>query len=163
MGPVEASQHRPFEWTPSVVETLRVKWEGGGASEAIAAELGTTKGAVVGKARRLGLVHAINRVAAAPTLGSRGRAGMATQLTKSARAARAGNRPERSVAADAGGRKALKSTAWLPLPGSSPVPLLMLSAGQCRWPVGDAPTLFCAEHAEGVYCAHHKAVSMRAS
>lgn len=53
-----------------------------------------------------------------------------------------------------------KPAAWLPLPGSTPIGLLDLTAHLCAWPVGDATGAqqmfcglattrkhFCAEHA----------------
>lgn len=55
------------------------------------------------------------------------------------------------------------STAWLPLPGSTPVPLAEHTTG-CRWPCGnDRPFLCCNEAvAEGsVYCPHHDAVAYK--
>lgn len=62
----------------------------------------------------------------------------------------------------------LRSTAWLPIPKTTPVSLLDLERGMCKWPIGDAPTLFCGQHveraktksgetgAEKSYCPYHE-------
>jgi hypothetical protein len=47
--------------------------------------------------------------------------------------------------------------AFQPLPGSTPVPLAELDRSQCKWPVGDNPTLFCALPSHtGRYCPTHE-------
>lgn len=51
--------------------------------------------------------------------------------------------------------------AWLPLPGSTPVPLEQHREGHCRWPIGDAPMLYCNEPAEGIYCPAHQQLGTR--
>lgn len=47
--------------------------------------------------------------------------------------------------------------AWQALPGSSPVPLVGLELGMCKWPIGeDSPYLFCGCKAtNGHYCLEH--------
>ncbi len=72
--------------------------------------------------------------------------------------------PEVVVPAD----PVLRSTAWQPISGTTPVPLLGLEPGMCKWPVGDAPTLFCGQRVERSvtksgepgkdksYCPHHE-------
>lgn len=72
--------------------------------------------------------------------------------------------PEVVVPAD----PVLRSTAWQPIAGTTPVPLLGLEPGMCKWPVGDAPTLFCGQRVERVtgadgkpgkdksYCPYHE-------
>lgn len=52
---------------------------------------------------------------------------------------------------------------WAPLPGTAPVPLLVIRSG-CRWPVqsaGEGEALMCGARAsEGSYCPHHRALSL---
>ena len=51
-----------------------------------------------------------------------------------------------------------KGEAWTPIPGTTPVTLVDLEAGMCKWPVSDdKPFLFCAAPSvEGKsYCQHH--------
>lgn len=56
--------------------------------------------------------------------------------------------------------RSLRGPAWRRLPGSSPVALIDLEPGMCKWPIGEeAPYLFCGEACEGVYCEHHQALS----
>ena len=51
------------------------------------------------------------------------------------------------------------SKAWEALPGTSPVSLVDLEPGQCKWPIGDKPILFCGAAADGVYCESHTAMA----
>ena len=60
----------------------------------------------------------------------------------------------------------INSRAFKPLLGSAPVTLLQLEPGQCKWPVGDEPTLFCGCPAEAEsdgrpprYCSAHLTLS----
>lgn len=52
------------------------------------------------------------------------------------------------------------------VPGSSPVHLMDLDTGHCRWPIGEgAAVLFCAEVQDGdrPYCPAHSRVAYRAA
>jgi hypothetical protein len=52
------------------------------------------------------------------------------------------------------------AAAFQPIPGSTPVTLTDLGKGQCKWPVGENPTVFCGEKSEtGRYCEHHERMS----
>jgi hypothetical protein len=42
----------------------------------------------------------------------------------------------------------IRRQAFLPLPGTSPVPLEETGDKCCRWPVGERPSLFCNEPAQ---------------
>lgn len=55
--------------------------------------------------------------------------------------------------------------AWLPLPGTTPKPLAEHQYGECKWPIGEAPMLFCCAPAleEKPWCAAHDAMAYRAT
>lgn len=57
----------------------------------------------------------------------------------------------------------LKKDAWLPLPGSRPIPLEAAGPHTCRWPIGENPTLFCGAHSRDgkPYCDRHNALAYR--
>lgn len=59
--------------------------------------------------------------------------------------------------------RVLKGAAWEPVPGSSPVSLIDLEPGMCKWPIGhDSPYRFCGlASGEGSYCEHHASMSRR--
>lgn len=61
--------------------------------------------------------------------------------------------------------RALKGAAWQPLPGTTPVSLIDLEPGMCKWPIGEgSPYLFCGTHAaSGPYCEHHTARASKVS
>ena len=53
--------------------------------------------------------------------------------------------------------KLFSGPAWEPLPGSSPVPLKLVTG--CKWPLGESPFTFCNLDVDGegqVYCATHR-------
>lgn len=49
------------------------------------------------------------------------------------------------------------ASAFRPLKNApAPLPLLALEEGQCKWPVGEHPFVFCGEATtDGRYCAVH--------
>lgn len=50
----------------------------------------------------------------------------------------------------------LRSKAWEALENTNPVPLVDLQKGQCIWPLGDGPFLFCASKSgRNTYCEVH--------
>lgn len=53
--------------------------------------------------------------------------------------------------------------AWAKLPRApKPVPLADLGKHGCKWPIGDAPILFCGLHTDtGKYCPAHSAIAFR--
>lgn len=51
--------------------------------------------------------------------------------------------------------------AWHSLPGTTPVALVDLDHGMCKWPIGEGrPYLFCGAAAAGPYCPHHTDMSV---
>ena len=128
-------------WTKEQDTVLREMRTQGFSAQQIAVELGgVTRNAVIGRAARLGL--ASTKRAAAP---------------KAARKPRTRSTPFR-----------MQDTATEPLPimdqrSDAPVALLDLEPHHCRWPVNDAPYMFCAAAKQdgSSYCGHHDQVASR--
>jgi len=143
-------------WTPERLEQLRNFAGSGLSSSQIAAEIGVTRNAVIGKLHRLGL--ASGRPAAG---------GPARNCPPRARRPR--HSPQReflrlmfaqapSIACGAGAGSGVQST--------QPCSLFDLAQGKCRWPVGNsdgAHFAFCGnEAATGFpYCAGHARMAYR--
>lgn len=59
-------------------------------------------------------------------------------------------------------------SAFLPIPGTTPVPLMQARPFQCRWPVetGEAGLFFCGEPTEPgakpCWCKAHRAIGLGA-
>lgn len=123
------------DWTAEREKLLRDQWNAGISSGVIAQRLGTTRSKVCGKARRLGLAQ---RVRTDPIV----RKGYDNRR----RAAVAKAKPSRPRPVKP------KPVASQPLFKA----LLELQPGECRWPFGNGPFVFCAvPAASGPYCACH--------
>jgi hypothetical protein len=134
----------PFQWDDEKIAHAIFQKQCGLSASQIAESLGTTKGSVLGKFRRMGLSKPLvrryedvsNKV---PPAQKKGKAYVARK---------------REVLAQNG-------NPHLP-PGS--VPLLDLRADNCRWPVTERPPhLFCGRPKWGgsPYCACHTAKAWR--
>lgn len=161
-----------IDWTEERIGVLRQMWmvHGCAASE-IAAALGDgiSRNAVIGKLGRLGLLGSSAKPVQKAAVVARSRAGNKGQPRAQAAAERVRRRQahaetlrERQDAFEADGVALLKTAAWAPLPGTTPVSLLDLGRDQCRWPIGEvgAPGFgYCGAPARegGPYCAHHHA------
>lgn len=138
-------------WTLETEGALREMWATGAASREIANKLGTTRNAVIGKARRMGL-------------SSRGKTFVSQQPAAPTRAERKkllslSDNPER------------KPLHWSPMvtrlekPSNAPVGILDVAFHHCRAVVGADETsrrlaLFCgAQIVEGKsYCPYHQSI-----
>lgn len=69
--------------------------------------------------------------------------------------------PRPSVSPEFPIARAVRESAWLPLPGTTPVALEHLEPHRCKWPIGDHPILFCgcAARAGSPYCDTHAEMS----
>jgi hypothetical protein len=125
----------PFQWDEEKISILtRLREEGLSASE-IAGEMGTTKGSVLGKLRRMGMFEPRTNGGAV----LKGKAYVARK------------------------RKILAKNGNPHLPKGS-VTLLDLKNNDCRFPVTDRPPhLFCAKPKWGAspYCCEHSALVWR--
>ncbi|HEY2531167.1 MAG TPA: GcrA family cell cycle regulator [Xanthobacteraceae bacterium] len=154
-------------WTPERVEQLRTFVVTGLSCSQIAAEIGVSRNAVIGKIHRLGL--APGRPAGTPVRAC------------PPRARRPRFSPQRifprlmfaGVASPANVGLAKGGAPWIahsPVESARPCSLLELAQGKCRWPVGDRVTgaaefAFCANDviAGFSYCAAHTRMAYRLS
>jgi GcrA cell cycle regulator len=138
-------------WNETNTAELRRMWDEEGLSSGdIAFIMGITRNAVIGRVRRLGLQMRDNKVQ--PRF--RPRKERAPETIK--------RRPRPLLPISLpGDTRFMRGDAWAPLPGSSPVPLIDLEPGMCKWPVSeDRPHLFCGAAAHGPYCEYHHALSV---
>lgn len=157
-------------WDAAMIERLKDLHRQGGSYQDIADELNVTRGAVSGKLRRLKLggrdaqvgnvnhrramaVHSLSRVrpprsrknaqSIRKTREAVTNAGSAAPSPASVRTA-----PDRRF-----------ENPWAPLDGSSPVPIVGLRSGHCRWPIelpGAPESHFCGlAISKGSYCPTH--------
>lgn len=54
-NPTPINPNHKFDWTPEIVQLLTERYLGGETASSIGASIGVSKGAVIGKANRLGL------------------------------------------------------------------------------------------------------------
>lgn len=149
-------------WTTERVDRLKILVADGLSSAKIAAQLGCSRNAVIGKVIRMN--------------GAVGRLGISGPRLKQARPATAAKpRPAKAASTPAAGPVRVSAiaaptaqTAAAPSPVAPEprmLPLTALTEQTCRWPVGDPKTEafgFCghAAHGRSPYCAHHTAVSV---
>ncbi len=140
-------------WTPERVEQLRSFVVNGLTCSQIAAEIGVTRNAVIGKIHRLGL--------------SSGRPAAAPARDCPPRARRPRFSPQRVllrlIRTDAPGGEA---AAGVPVESAKPCSLLDIAQSGCRWPIGDPAAsdfVFCGNETVGgfSYCAGHARMAYR--
>jgi hypothetical protein len=139
-----------YLWSNKREARLRVLWDRGLTGGQIAAAMGTSRAAILGKVRRMKLSSRVPKK-------TRGWSQAAKDRNMRSRIIRKvfGEQPQIPKAA-----KPINASAWDALPGSTPVPLAELTG--CKWPIGqEAPYLFCGEaHAPGrSYCPQHQELS----
>jgi GcrA cell cycle regulator len=135
-------------WTPERTERARSMWLAGESAAAIAAALGASRNAVLGKLARLGVARSDDVGRANREAGSR----KGAERSAAARA-KVSVRPELKMVA----------TPARPSP-SEPEPepltdLMGLEAHMCRWPIGEPDEAgfgFCGRRAEGSFCPNHR-------
>jgi len=146
-------------WTPERVEQLQSFVGAGLSCSQIAAEIGVTRNAVIGKIHRLGLSPVRPPGAPARSCPPRARdPGAASQ-----------RRRLRLLWSD-GAVKPETAAAPAAVESAEPCSLLDLAQGKCRWPVsnaaggGTADFVFCGNAAaDGLsYCAGHARMAYRA-
>jgi len=140
-------------WTPERIEQLRSFIATGLTCSQIAAEIGVTRNAVIGKIHRLGL--STGRPAGAPARPSPPRAAHPRRPSQRTLL--------RLMMAD--GVPAPGEPEAEPVESAQACSLLELSQGRCRWPVGDdsAALAFCGNEAVAgfSYCAGHARMAYR--
>jgi GcrA cell cycle regulator len=143
-------------WTPERVEQLRTFVVTGLTCSQIAAEIGVTRNAVIGKIHRLGLSP--DRPAGAPARSCPPRV-RRPRLTSQRQLLRL-------VFSEAPGAMS-ETDQGLGVESAQRCSLLDLAQGKCRWPVGDpsaADFAFCGNEAVAgfSYCAGHSRMAYRA-
>lgn len=144
-------------WTPERVEQLKGCVVTGLTCSEIAAEIGVSRNAVIGKLHRLGLSTGHSAGAAPPNRPPRARR---RRLQRGflrlafARAADGSAQPIADLALDA------------PVDSAHPCSLIEITEYKCRWPIGDpaaADFAFCANDAIAgfAYCAGHARMAYR--
>jgi GcrA cell cycle regulator len=144
-------------WTPERIEQLRSFIVTGLSCSQIAAQIGVTRNAVIGKIHRLGLSPGRPPGVSARPCPPRARrprpAGQGGML--------------RLLFAD-GAPVADMATAPASVASAQPCSLLELPQGKCRWPIADAPGaaadfVFCGNEAVAgfSYCAGHARMAYR--
>jgi GcrA cell cycle regulator len=144
-------------WTPERVEQLRSFVVTGLSCSQIAAQIGVTRNAVIGKIHRLGL---------SPGRPPGGAARSCPPRARHPRAARE-RRLLRLMWSD--GAPVAEERAAAGVESVQPCSLIDLEEGKCRWPVGEPPGgaradfMFCGNAAvEGFsYCAGHARIAYR--
>jgi hypothetical protein len=128
-------------WTAGQTDELRRLWARGDTFQEIADALGMTRNTVSSRAKRLGLGGRKRGRKARPHARPKD-----VQLKSTRR-----GRP----------RRAVESHAVDTYP-SLAIPFLDLKPGQCRWPHGEGPFLFCGHAVRdelSSYCPHHHSVA----
>jgi GcrA cell cycle regulator len=151
-------------WTPQRVEQLRTCIATGLSCSEIAAEIGVTRNAVIGKIHRLGLAPGRHMSGSA--------SGPACE--QAPRARRSPPSPQRQflrlILADRASpgtdAKPTDATATAAVESSQPCSLLELAACKCRWPVSNGSAtafVFCGNDVvRGFpYCAGHARMAYR--
>lgn len=160
-------------WTDERVALLKRLWSEGLSASQIAAELGgVTRNAVIGKVHRLGL-SGREKPSASPVTKPRKPAPV---LHTPARAAPMFRGNTALAVSEAPVMKAFIATEPAPrrVPVEvalvcTPVTIMDLREGMCRWPMGDpssAEFRFCGGRsagASGPYCAHHATIAYQPS
>lgn len=154
-------------WTEALVDALRTRWAGGDSASQIAAFLGQpfTRSSVLGKAHRLNLPGRVPSVVLARLQAKQRRRKSPVTVPKAGRmkAWIKGTAPPEYRFKDVPlpPPTGLKGKHWDALPGTSPVALVDLVHGMCKWPIGlDRPYRFCgADSGDEVYCKTHTKVA----
>lgn len=154
-------------WTRSQIALLNKLWNDDGLTASqCAAVLGVTRNAVIGKVHRenypkRGPNRTVIRRVVKWSPEAKERARLRAEARRAAKvkklAAKAIKAPPPEVFKPA--PEDLAVGAWSPLPNTTPVSLIDLTASSCRWPVSDgAPFLFCGCQvaAGSSYCQTHK-------
>lgn len=154
---MSATKENVAGWTPERVEIAAARWREGWSATQISKVLGLSRNAVMGKIHRLGLSARDQ-----PSEPGK-RHPKANPLTPRPKDKK--RRPKLTVVATAPEERINRQRVWLPLPDTSPVALLDLKSGQCRWPVETldrAEAAFCGCPTSGTYCAPHHRLGVSA-
>lgn len=147
------------DWTDDLIGYITRKWKMGWSAAMIARGLFKDEGvscsrnAVIGKLHRLSL----------PSPAKQPKATDVSAAAKEKKATRGSVKPPPppKVEANIKPPTSVPDNAWEVLAGSSPQPIERMERGACKWPVGDAPFLFCCNATEETYCETHRMIAYR--
>lgn len=150
-------------WPSELEDQLRLLWASGESASKIASIMGRglTRNSIIGKAHRM---HLPARRPSGPVGYKRARVPTTQTAQKKQSFKKRADWTQRPVKPPALKPHPVKpqGEAWAAIEGVTPVSLLDLEAGHCRWPVGlETPFLFCGAPAtHRHYCEHHHAWSV---
>lgn len=147
-----AEKRVQFDWTPERSKTAADMWINGATGGDIAKLFGISRSAAIGKIHRLNLPKRISLISS-PKQKASSRLKRANMENKP----RTKPKPSKPTVAEHNPQtpphdllkpdnRALKSEAWMPLPGAAPISLLKLTDATCKWPIDDPVTGFCGHH-----------------
>lgn len=163
-------------WLDEQVDELKQRWAAKESARQIAAAIGMSRNAILGKIHRLGLservnrkpVHRVEHVGARRNGGAIKAAMAAQRAREQGIAARANQSPLTNVMiARARAMGELPACEAVDLPQETisrpPVALLDLEQQHCRWPIEkDGTTMFCgADKRTSAYCEGHANLAYR--
>jgi GcrA cell cycle regulator len=138
-------------WTDEQVAYLREHWKAGDSAAMIGKAIGRTRNSVCAKLDRLKLLRTRETPEA-----NRER----PHLKQIARSKVSGVKLYPTPLP--GNTRVLQGPAWDPLPGTTPVAMMDLEPGMCKWPIRDGkPYLFCGCPSNAQYCEYHSTVAYR--
>jgi GcrA cell cycle regulator len=156
----------PYPWPPARVAELERLWAKGYSCSQIGARLDppATRNAIIGKAHRLGLPGRQPGVNAIRGRAPKVNPGRLAAPVKARAKAKAKLR-EPPPPTEAERLAVMRSHAWEPLPGTTPIGLLYLTEHTCRWPLGERPFLYCgcASKIGAPYCEAHMSMASSTS
>lgn len=157
-------------WAEEAIETLRTLWGEGKSCAQIAALIGVTRNAVIGKANRLKLGGraAPSKPGKARLLGAQRRALSGAPKSRKVKAIKPRKSPPglRLGAELSPVEKPpviLPDDAFQPLPGDTHLPWEQRRLGECAWPLDVAGEVFscCRSATRAGYCETHAAIGFR--
>lgn len=158
-----------MSWSTEQVTCLRALWNEGMTASRIAAQIGATRNAVIGKVHRLGLAGRPRPVSATPRVrSSKGAAEQSGQRKMTLTHMPFVMQFDRNLAL-----APILETITQPrieavvIPISERVTIQDLGLGMCRWPLGDPLTpefRYCGSRCDpaGPYCIGHKQMAYQA-
>lgn len=168
-------------WTPERVEKLRVLWAEGLSAAEIAKALGEpilSRNSIISKANRTpGFERRVSHHFVSGADHKKSFKGYRELAENPGRPRKDGTPARRKIKEKAkrvtlpplpingpvltADTKLLKSAAWNALEGTTPKSLAELGPGECHWPIGENPTLFCGCATEKTYCDAHAKIAFK--
>lgn len=137
-----------MNWSEQEIESLCEAWNAGQSATEIADATGRTRNMVISKIGHLRSKGRDLRVKSIITI---------NQRTPNPTGA-----PKRNAFKKPGQSRLENGPAFDPLPGTTPIPLMDIQNGQCRWPIGEPFEGYCGQEVEhGSYCPAHNNIAWK--